>query len=333
MPSKMPLHLVWALTNACNIRCIHCYAASARRSSNELSHDEILSQIDVLARDGLLDLALSGGEPLLIKRLENIVERAANSGITVGMGTNGWALTKKRAKSLASAGISRIQVSLDGLSATHDIIRRRAGLFDRAKQGILNSKEVGIQTKVCFTVHRSNWEQLQEVFNYCVELGVDGFNLSQLVPTGRGAQIIDLRPNEWKQVLEWWNSTRKTHPNVQMTTHLAQLALVAPDMACSPLFQGCQAGQAQGAISATGDIYPCVVLPYSLGNIRKTSIKTVWNESPQIMQLRDRSRLTGSCQTCPVKNKCGGCRATAYALTGDLNAADPHCWLDYSGTA
>jgi len=73
MPSKMPLHLVWALTNACNVRCIHCCAASARRSSNELSHDEILSQIDVLARDGLLDLALSGGEPLLIKRLENIV--------------------------------------------------------------------------------------------------------------------------------------------------------------------------------------------------------------------------------------------------------------------
>ena len=165
MPSKMPLHLVWALTNACNIRCIHCCAAPARRSSNELSHDEILSQIDVLARDGLLDLALSGGEPLLVKRLENIVERAANSGITAGMGTNGWALTKKRAKSLASAGISRIQVSLDGLSATHDIIRRRAGLFDRAKQGILNSKEVGIQTKVCFAVHRSNWEQLQEVFD------------------------------------------------------------------------------------------------------------------------------------------------------------------------
>ncbi|WP_423754076.1 SPASM domain-containing protein [Actinomyces gerencseriae] len=77
-----------------------------------------------------------------------------------------------------------------------------------------------------------------------------------------------------------------------MLAHLTQLALVAPDIACSPLFQGCQAGQAQGAISATGDIYPCVVLPYSLGNIRKTSIKTVWNESPQIMQLRDRSRLT-----------------------------------------
>lgn len=92
----MPLHLVWALTNACNVRCIHCCAASARRSSNELSHDEILSQIDVLARDGLLDLALSGGEPLLIKRLENIVERAANSGITVGMGTNGGGGGKPR---------------------------------------------------------------------------------------------------------------------------------------------------------------------------------------------------------------------------------------------
>ncbi|WP_423754075.1 radical SAM protein [Actinomyces gerencseriae] len=94
----MPLHLVWALTNACNVRCIHCCAASARRSSNELSHDEILSQIDVLARDGLLDLALSGGEPLLIKRLENIVERAANSGITVGMGTNGGGVNQETSK-------------------------------------------------------------------------------------------------------------------------------------------------------------------------------------------------------------------------------------------
>lgn len=326
MSGRMPLHLVWALTNACNVKCVHCYASSARRSPGELTFNEIIHQIEILARDGLLDLALSGGEPLLLRNLERIIEHAASSGLTVGVGTNGWALTQKRAKTLAESGVSRIQISLDGLAETHDRVRRRIGLFRKAQQAIYNSRRAGISTKVCFTVHRDNWQELPDLFEYALTLGVDGFNLSQLVPTGRGKISMDLGPNEWKRILEWWNKMRLAHPEVRMTTHLAQVVLVAPEISSYPSFKGCQAGDAQGAISATGDVYPCVVLPYSVGNIRNSSIKQIWSNSPDLKMIRDRSRLKGACGSCPVKEKCGGCRAVAYALTGDLSGEDKHCW-------
>ena len=65
MSNHIPFQVVWALINACNVKCIHCYAASASRSPNELTTSEILHHRAMLARDGLLDVALSGGEPLL----------------------------------------------------------------------------------------------------------------------------------------------------------------------------------------------------------------------------------------------------------------------------
>ncbi|MCR2053795.1 radical SAM protein, partial [Actinomyces bowdenii] len=217
MSDYMPFHVVWALTNACNVKCIHCYAASKNRSPDELTTNEVLNHLELLARDGLLDVAFSGGEPLLVRSLECIAEKASDLGLTVGVGTNGWALTPKRAKSLAQAGVTRIQISLDGLAQTHDSIRGRKGLFEKSRKAIDNSKDAGITTKVCFTVHRLNWQELIPAFEYALSAGVDGFNLSQLVPTGRGNTEIDLDPHEWREILEWWDSARREHPSITMT--------------------------------------------------------------------------------------------------------------------
>ena len=194
LSEKMPLHLVWSLTNACNARCIHCYASSARRSPGELSRQEVLKGIDECARDGLLDLALSGGEPLLVGDLEFIVEHAASVGLTVWVGTGGWALTARRARNLASPGISRVQVSLDGLAEAHDRIRQREGLFSRAHRAIENSRSVNIKTRARFADRRGNVNEMGQVFEFCRSAGVDGFNLSQLVPAGRGDRFNGSSP-------------------------------------------------------------------------------------------------------------------------------------------
>ncbi len=323
--NEMPLHLVWALTNACNVRCIHCYASSAARLPDELQYDEIIQNVNILANDGLLDLAISGGEPLMVKHLNHIVEHAVGLGVNVGIGTNGWALTSTRAKELASAGVGRIQISLDGMQRTHDIVRRRAGMFDRAKRAIENSIDASLKTKVCFTIHRGNYEQLYEVFEYALELGVSGFNLSQLVATGRASKDLDLPPSQWRDILMWWHDMRRRHPEVDMSTHLAQIALVAPELTGSPMFRGCQAGMAQGAIAANGDVYPCVVLPYTVGNIRRLSVREIWTNSPVLRTLRDRRNLAVACQCCPIREKCGGCRGNAYALTSNMYESDLRC--------
>lgn len=100
------------------------------------------------------------------------------------MGTGGWALTARRARNLASPGISRVQVSLDGLAEAHDRIRQREGLFSRAHRAIENSRSVNIKTRARFADRRGNVNELGQVFEFCRSAGVDGFNLSQLVPAG-----------------------------------------------------------------------------------------------------------------------------------------------------
>ena len=177
-------------------------------------------------------------------------------------------------------------------------------------------------------VHRLNRQELTPALESALSAGVDGLTLSQLVLAGRGSAEIDLTSREWQEILEWWDSVRSEHPSITMTTHLAQLTMVAPDLACSPLFQGCQAARGHGAISPTGDVYPCVVLLYRIGNLRRNSFNDLWNNSSAAAILRDRTQLLGLCGKCTFRDKCGGCRATAYAVTGNLMAADPYCWIN-----
>ena len=158
-------------------------------------------------------------------------------------------MTARRARNLASAGISRVQVSLDGLAEAHDRIRQREGLFNRAHRAIENSRSVNIKTRACFADRRGNVNEMGQVFEFCRSAGVDGFNLSQLVPAGRGDRSMDLLPEQWRDVLLWWNEMRLKFLEIRMTEHLAQLVLVAPNLVLKPQFRGCQAGQSQGAMA------------------------------------------------------------------------------------
>jgi radical SAM protein with 4Fe4S-binding SPASM domain len=94
-----------------------------------------------------------------------------------------------------------------------------------------------------------------------------------------------------------------------------------------PAFAGCQAGRGQGCVTSNGTILPCVLLPIPIGNIRAGSFREIWTSSPTIAAFQDRSRLTGACGSCALRERCGGCRAVAYARTGDPFADDPRCWI------
>jgi AdoMet-dependent heme synthase len=94
-----------------------------------------------------------------------------------------------------------------------------------------------------------------------------------------------------------------------------------------PAFVGCQAGRGQGCVTANGTILPCVLLPIPLGNIRTAPFADIWQSSPIVKVLQDRGNLEGKCGACSLRARCGGCRAVAYARTGNLFASDPRCWL------
>lgn len=328
-----PFHMVWLATDGCNARCLHCSSNSTRRSPGELDTAEAKNLMTQFARAGVVDLAVSGGEPLLRGDLFDVVGHARALGISVGIGSNGGRLTPRQARLLAASGVGRFQVSLDGTRAAHDRLRRWPGLFDRVRQTIDTVAGLGVRVHVCCTITRLNVAELEEFVAFVATWPVRRINFSRYVSTGRGTGMLDIDDSAWGDVVRRCVALRDAYAGrLEITTHLAQQILVDPCVAELPAFIGCQAAVGQGCVTATGDVLPCVLLPIPMGNVRQRPFAAIWRDSPVAARLRDRSALRGACGSCAVRERCGGCRAVAYARTGDYLAADPRCWLP-AGTA
>jgi radical SAM protein with 4Fe4S-binding SPASM domain len=322
---QFPLHMVWLSTNACNARCVHCSSDSLKCFPDELSTSEAKQLFEDLASIGVVDLAVSGGEPFTRPDLFELLEHAVGLGLRVGVGSNGSTIDDSVVERLAEIGIDRLQISIDGTAATHDLARRWNGLYRRSAAAIERGIEAGLRVHVCFTVHALNYSEIDAVASACCQWGVSRLNVSRFVPTGRGDASLDLPPWQWRAVIEHVEELRQ-NPALKISTHLAQLVLVDEALACEPAFAGCQAGLAQGCIDARGNVMPCVMLPVVVGNIRERSLREIWREAPLLQSLRDRSNLQGNCGACELKDQCGGCRGVALAYTGDPLGADPRCW-------
>ena len=318
-----PLHFVFILGNRCNLACTHCSSAAGKDASLGYSTQQTRDILAQMAGIGVVDVAFSGGEPLLRRDLELLIMFARAQGMSTGTSTNGYALTEQRARSLKAAGLNRLQVSLDGTEAAHEKVRGK-GSFAKAVTAIRRSVSAGLRTHICFTAMRSNAHLFPEMLELARDLGVDGFNLSQFVPTGRGALEEGLDPSTAKWLLQTWLLAKASYPDLHLTAHSSGLAALAPpDDACRG---GCQAGMSIGCITPDGDVTPCVMLPLSLGNINERPLAEIWSRSETIAALKSRD-VKGICGSCSHKEECGGCRAAAWAVTGDLMAEDPYCWI------
>lgn len=330
--TELPLHMVWLATNACTARCLHCSSNSALRAADELSTAEALDMLDQLADCGVVDFGISGGEPLLRDDLFEIIAHAKGRGMAVGVATNGAKLRIQTAERLAALGLNRLQVSLDGPADAHDHLRQWPGLYRRAVASIGVARRAGLRVHVCCTVTRLNVDLLDDFVAALPALDVQRLNISRYVPTGRGADGLDLPDADWRAVIAHCVALRERHRGrLDIVTHLAQQILVDAEVAAMPAFVGCQAGRGQGCISANGTVLPCVLLPIPLGNIRAAPFRRIWSEAALARQLRQREQLDGKCGRCQVRERCGGCRAVAFARSGDPLASDPRCWLP-SGT-
>lgn len=331
---SMPFHMVWLATNACTARCLHCSSNSAKRAPDELSTAEAIDLVDQLAESGVVDFGISGGEPLVRRDVLDVVAHAKARGMAVGVASNGAKLPEDVAERLAELELNRLQVSLDGPPVAHDTLRRWPGLFERVVASIGRARRAGLRVHVCCTINSLNVDQLDRFVESLLSLDVQRLNFSRYVPTGRGTDALDLPDGRWRSVIETCAAMKaRFSGRLEIVSHLAQQILVDDEVVDMPGFIGCQAGRGQGCVTANGTVLPCVLLPVPLGTIREASFREIWQGSPIVQLLQDRANLRGKCAGCPVRPRCGGCRAVAFAKTGDFLATDPRCWLPDSAPA
>ena len=339
-----PYVVSWNLTYRCNLACEHCYLDAGGsplvRTENfadrsELGTEECFRVIDEIAAFAPECLTiLTGGEPLLRRDILEIVRRAAERGLWVVVGTNGVRITENVARRLAEAGARGLSLSLDALDADrHDRFRRVRGAWQNTVEGAEILNRTGLPFIVQTTAGSHNLGELEAIADFAHgRLAAKVWNLYFLVPTGRGQFVSDISPAQYDEVLASLFRIQQKYDgrmlvNAKCAPHYIKTALEngAPIRTYSGGAGGCPAGTHYMGIRPNGDVTPCPYLPVFAGTLRSASLTDLWASSELFAGIRRRSALGGRCGACELNAQCGGCRARAYGMTGDLMAEDPLC--------
>ena len=336
----MPHVVAWNLTRRCNLECAHCYIAAGPSESaqDELSTAECLR----IARE-ILDVnpapmfILSGGEPLLRDDLCEIAAYASSRGATVVVGTNGTLLTDERIAALVAAGVTGVAVSIDSLEPTrHDNFRHGRGALADTVAGLARLRAHRLDFIIQTTASRINRSEITPLAEWAADQGAVSFNLYFLVATGRGASLTDLAPDEYEALLGELVELEGRYRGRMMVRskcapHLMRLLHQrAPDSPVLGYETRCPCGVQYCRITPDGKLTPCPYTPEAAGDLRRQSFGDIWRDAPLFGQLRSESP-GGKCGICEYRRLCGGCRARALALEGDIMAADPSCVYQPSG--
>jgi len=349
---KKPV-VVWNCTRRCNLRCVHCYSQSKNEHyEGELTTDEGKILIDQLAEFGVPVVLFSGGEPLLRDDVFDLIRYATAKGLRAVLSTNGTLMTPAVAAQLKESSLSYVGVSLDGAGVVNDRFRGVPGAFNGAIRGIRICRENGLKVGLRFTINRRNVAEVPAVFKILEEEDIPRVCFYHLVYVGRGSALINeaLDPEESRRVVDriidlTAELHRRGKPKEVLTVDnhcdgpylYLRLLKENPDRATKALEllrynEGNSSGLGIGCVSWDGTVHPDQFWRHlSLGNIRERSFGEIWTDEKNdlLMKIKKkRQYVKGRCARCKWLDVCAGnFRVRAEAVTGDLWAPDPACYL------
>jgi 12,18-didecarboxysiroheme deacetylase len=362
--SRLPSHLlqfskdkrpvvVWNVTRRCNLKCVHCYAHAKNTSfDNELSTDQGKQLIDDLAEFGSPVMLFSGGEPLVRKDLPQLAAYAVEKGMRAVISTNGTLITPETARNLKKIGLSYIGISLDGMEEVNDRFRGVSGAFQSALEGIKNSQAAGIKVGLRFTINKFNVNEIPKIFQLLEEMDIPRVCFYHLVYAGRGSDLVneDLSHEGSRAALDLIiDETRrlfnKGKPKEVLTVDnhadgpyiYLRLLKENPTRAKEVLEllkwnEGNNSGRGIGCVSWDGEVYADQFWRHhSFGNIKDRPFSQIWMDTSETLmgKLKEKKKhVKGRCATCNWLDVCGGnFRVRAEAVSGDIWAPDPACYL------
>jgi len=279
---------------------------------------------------GVLQLGLSGGEPLVRKDLEELAAHARGLGLYSTLVTSGLGLTRARAERLRDAGLEHVQISIQ--DSDTEVAERIAGVSSvkQKRAAVAIVRELGFAFSINVVLHRANLDRLEAIIDLAAELGADRLELANTQYYGWALENrASLMP------------TRAQVARAQVVAEAAiaryrgrmQILFVLPDYFerfPKPCYGGW--GKLYLVVSPDGRVLPChgatQITTLSFDNVRDRSLDWIWQESSAFRAFRGDSWMREPCRSCPRKVvDFGGCRCQAFALTGAAENTDPVCTL------
>jgi AdoMet-dependent heme synthase len=342
---------MWELTRACKLSCLHCpVGAQQRRSPLELSTYEAYKTIDQIAQLRPDEFIITGGDPLERSDIHQLIEYATRRWMRPSLTVSPTpALTGSEISKLRRNGLSRVIFSLDAPTPErHDAVRGLHGQFSATLQAVRWARTAGLATEVNTLVTKHNAGELEVLARFLADLGTVRWNVFFVVPTG-GAKTLEVLPAQDVEAvfdrlmrisLDVPFEIRTFEaPHYRRYVLLRDLArrqesvdrFFESDSPDDLLLQQRATQRATADrdemlfISHTGEVTISPFLPLTAGNVRYLPLTALHRNGEIFAALRDEANLHGKCGRCEFRVMCGGSRARAYAMTGDVFAADPLC--------
>lgn len=331
---KNPRVVAWEVTRRCPLACRHCRAGAADHAfEDELTTEECYRLLDSLAAFSRPMIIWTGGEPMYRKDILRLVNRAMERGMRSVMAPCGMLVTRNSLLRLQDAGVMACSFSLDGATAeTHDAFRGVEGAFAHVTNAMKIAAEIGMPFQVNCTVSKRNLHELPAIRETAIRFGARTLDLFFLVPVGRGKELADLAlsADEMEKTLGWAFKMDRQGPVTVRETCAPQAVRIWENLERPGQHPaGCMGGRGFVFISHRGILQPCGFLDIPCGDLRAMDLDfaKAYTESSVFTRLRNPNLLGGTCGKCRFRFECGGCRARAYAATGDFLSGDSSCPL------
>ena len=331
------------LTSGCNLRCRHCWIApgghqEAVQNDRHLSMDlfcSILRQADSI---GCRSIKLTGGEPLLHPRIDEMLDQIRDLGFSLNVETNGTLCTPQLAEKIAVCKDVFVSVSLDGTDrATHDWIRGVGGSFERAVSGIRTLVDAGVRPQLILSVLKKNRAQIEPFVEMAVSLGASSVKLNVVQPVARAKNLyesglaLDIRA--LLDIGAWVEGSAFASAGIPVLYHhppafrpLGRMFGTQGDGCSTCGILGILGVLADGsyALCGIGQTVPELIFAHA----ESSELKEVWETTTLLNEIRQGlpNRFKGICRDCLMKEQClGSCIAHNYYRSGDLWAPFWYC--------
>src|SRR4051794_13646000 len=333
MPPPKPYTLVAELSYRCPLRCPYCsnpVDISADRYRTELEGEHWMRVFHEARALGVLQLALTGGEPMLRRDLDELVGAGRDAGLYSTLVTGATLFTRERAERLKDAGLDHVQVSIQSPHPEEN--DRIAGnrSFDKKIAAARAARELGFPLTINCVLHRRNLDRIEAVLLLAEDLGAQRLELANTqyygwaVPNQRALMPTREQLERGEEAVQRFRA--RVGPRITVLW-------VLPDY-YEDLPKPCMGGWGRSAIvvAPNGEALPCQAASTIPGlefpSVRDRSLEWIWHEADAFTRFRGTEWMQEPCRSCPLgrqEEDFGGCRCQALRLTGDAAATDPVC--------